>query len=169
MMMDGLVQYLVSRKWRDFLVLQGQQANDAVAAKAFEDSAKKFGARIVAERLGHRRGHETGDDVGGPANAERHDAGDDAVGILGVRRRREEAMVVGAFDERDDGAGTVCGEGGERAKIMAIAIHPYISGQPFRIKYLEAVYDYMARFPGVLHWNGEQILEWYLKASRKSK
>jgi hypothetical protein len=31
------------------------------------------------------------------------------------------------------------------------------------------VYDYMARFPGVFHWNGEQILEWYLKASKKSK
>ena len=31
-------------------------------------------------------------------------------------------------------------EGAERPKIMAIAIHPYISGQPFRIKYLEQVY-----------------------------
>ena len=60
-------------------------------------------------------------------------------------------------------------EGAERPRIMAIAIHPYISGQPFRIKYLEAVYDYMARHQGVLHWNGEQILEWYLKARRKSK
>jgi allantoinase len=28
-------------------------------------------------------------------------------------------------------------EGEDRAKILAIAIHPYISGQPFRIKYLE--------------------------------
>jgi peptidoglycan/xylan/chitin deacetylase (PgdA/CDA1 family) len=55
-------------------------------------------------------------------------------------------------------------EGGERAKIMAIAIHPYISGQPFRIKYLEQIYDYIGRFQGVLHWNGEQILDWYLKA-----
>ena len=44
-------------------------------------------------------------------------------------------------------------EGAERAKIMAIAIHPYISGQPFRIKYLEQVYEYFSRFPGVLHWN----------------
>ena len=60
-------------------------------------------------------------------------------------------------------------EGAERPRIMAIAIHPYISGQPFRIKYLEAVYDYIARFPGVFHWNGAQILEWYLKASKKSK
>jgi hypothetical protein len=48
--------------------------------------------------------------------------------------------------------------------IMAIAIHPYISGQPFRIKYLEAVYEYLSRFPGVLRWNGAEILDWYLKA-----
>jgi len=53
-------------------------------------------------------------------------------------------------------------EGAQRPRIMAIAIHPYISGQPFRIKYLEAVYDHMARFSGVVHWNGEQILEWYV-------
>jgi allantoinase len=55
-------------------------------------------------------------------------------------------------------------EGAERPRVMAIAIHPYISGQPFRIKYLEAVYDYMAKFTGVLHWNGEQILDWYVKS-----
>jgi peptidoglycan/xylan/chitin deacetylase (PgdA/CDA1 family) len=57
-------------------------------------------------------------------------------------------------------------EGAERAKIMAIAIHPYISGQPFRIRYLEQVYDYVNRQPGVLHWNGEQILDWYLRSRR---
>ena len=54
-------------------------------------------------------------------------------------------------------------EGEHRAKIMAVAIHPYISGQPHRIKYLEAIYDYAAKFEGVLHWNGEQILDWYMK------
>ncbi|HEY2228689.1 MAG TPA: amino acid ABC transporter substrate-binding protein [Xanthobacteraceae bacterium] len=50
MRMDGLVQYLVSRKWRDYLVLEGPAAGDAVAAKTFESSAKKFGARIVAHQ-----------------------------------------------------------------------------------------------------------------------
>ncbi|HEX3419011.1 MAG TPA: polysaccharide deacetylase family protein [Stellaceae bacterium] len=55
-------------------------------------------------------------------------------------------------------------EGAERAKIMAIAIHPYISGQPHRIKYLEAVYDHINRFAGVLHWNGAEILDWYMAA-----
>jgi hypothetical protein len=44
---------------------------------------------------------------------------------------------------------------------MSIAIHPYISGQPFRIKYLEQIYDYVNKHEGVVHWNGEQILDWY--------
>lgn len=52
-------------------------------------------------------------------------------------------------------------EGAERPKIMAIAIHPYISGQPHRIRYLEAVYGYINRHAGVLHWNGAEILDWY--------
>lgn len=60
-------------------------------------------------------------------------------------------------------------ESKDRTRIMAIAIHPYISGQPFRIKYLEAVYDYMARFPGVMHWNGEQIYNWYQTAKKSAK
>jgi hypothetical protein len=60
-------------------------------------------------------------------------------------------------------------EGADRPKIMAIAIHPYISGQPFRIKYLEQVYDYISQFKGVLHWNGEQILDWYTKARSAAK
>ena len=52
----------------------------------------------------------------------------------------------------------------ERAKIMALAIHPYISGQPHRIKYLEAIYDYVSSFDGVVHWNGVEILDWYRAA-----
>ena len=58
-------------------------------------------------------------------------------------------------------------KGEDRAKIMALAIHPYISGQPHRIKYLEAIYDYVNRFDGVLHWNGVQILDWYKKVAAK--
>jgi len=53
-------------------------------------------------------------------------------------------------------------ESAKRPKFMAIAIHPYITGQPFRIKYLEAVYQHIAKHEGVLHWSGEQILHWYL-------
>ena len=50
MTMDGLVQHLVSRKWRDVLVLQGPAAADAAMTRAFENSIKKFGARIAGKR-----------------------------------------------------------------------------------------------------------------------
>ncbi len=52
-------------------------------------------------------------------------------------------------------------------KICALAIHPYISGQPHRIKYLEQIYDYVNKHEGVLHWNGEQILDWYLPQAKE--
>jgi peptidoglycan/xylan/chitin deacetylase (PgdA/CDA1 family) len=59
-------------------------------------------------------------------------------------------------------------EGKERAKIMAIAVHPYISGVPHRIKYFETVLRRLRKQKGVLIWNGAQILEWYLKARTRS-
>ena len=52
-------------------------------------------------------------------------------------------------------------EGAERPRIMAMAIHPYISGQPHRIKYLEEIYAYINGHPGVVHWNGAEIYDWY--------
>jgi allantoinase len=45
---------------------------------------------------------------------------------------------------------------------MARQVLPAPTGQPHRIKYLEAIYGHVSRFEGVLHWNGEQILEWFL-------
>ena len=47
-LMDGLVQFLVHKKWRDYLLLEGPSAEDAEVSAAFQRSAKKFGARIVA-------------------------------------------------------------------------------------------------------------------------
>ncbi len=49
-LMDGLVQFVVARKWRDLLVLQGAAPADAAATAAFTHSAQKFGARIVAQK-----------------------------------------------------------------------------------------------------------------------
>jgi peptidoglycan/xylan/chitin deacetylase (PgdA/CDA1 family) len=57
-------------------------------------------------------------------------------------------------------------EGAESARIMAIAVHPYISGVPHRIKYFEEIYAYIKQKPGVLFWKGEDILDWYRAAMR---
>jgi ABC transporter substrate binding protein (PQQ-dependent alcohol dehydrogenase system) len=50
MSMDALMQYLVSRKWRDLLVFEGPLPADAQRTNAFVRSAQKFGARIVARQ-----------------------------------------------------------------------------------------------------------------------
>jgi ABC transporter substrate binding protein (PQQ-dependent alcohol dehydrogenase system) len=47
---DALVQYLVARNWRDVIVLEGPLPADSASAAAFERSAKKFGARVVAHQ-----------------------------------------------------------------------------------------------------------------------
>src|SRR5450755_509108 len=51
---------------------------------------------------------------------------------------------------------------GEKApRVMAISIHPYLTGVPHRIKYLEMLYDYILGHAGVVMWTGAEILDWY--------
>ena len=56
-------------------------------------------------------------------------------------------------------------EGKDSARVMAICVHPYISGVPHRIKYFERIYKDLVTRPGVLFWTGEQILDWYREAA----
>ena len=53
-------------------------------------------------------------------------------------------------------------ESAERAKIMSIAHHPYLSGSPHRIADVERLYEELLGKPGVVTWDGAQILDWYL-------
>lgn len=46
-------------------------------------------------------------------------------------------------------------------RVMAISIHPFLTGVPHRIKYLEALYDYILGHDGVVMWTGAEILDWY--------
>ena len=60
-------------------------------------------------------------------------------------------------------------EGADRPRVMAIAVHPYISAMPHRIKYFEQVYEYINRHQGVVHMNGEEMLDWYLGERKRLK
>ena len=82
-----------------------------------------------------------------------------------VQHHESEYLTRRAIDQFD----RLYQEGEHRAKIMVLAIHPYISGQPHRIKYLEQIYDYVSQFDGVLHWNGVQILDWYMAQTKAAK
>lgn len=50
MLTDALVQYLVSKRWRNILVLQGPLPADAAMTAAIRESAHLFGARLVDVR-----------------------------------------------------------------------------------------------------------------------
>ena len=52
-------------------------------------------------------------------------------------------------------------EGARNPRVMALAVHPYNSGVPHRIKHFEAVYDYMRKQKGVWFTTGEEIYDWY--------
>ena len=45
-------------------------------------------------------------------------------------------------------------EGEHNARVMAIALHPYISGTPFRSKYFEQVLDEIPKHDDVELWTG---------------
>jgi len=60
-------------------------------------------------------------------------------------------------------------ESARRPKIHGHRHPPLYQRQPFRIKYLEAVYAHIAQFSGVLHWNGEQILNWYVTRDKRGE
>jgi ABC transporter substrate binding protein (PQQ-dependent alcohol dehydrogenase system) len=66
MLADGLAQYLVWKQWRRWLLVRGTGSDDQAFAEALRRAAKRFGGKIVEERIfkvesGSRRsdgGHE---------------------------------------------------------------------------------------------------------------
>jgi allantoinase len=52
-------------------------------------------------------------------------------------------------------------ESATNARVMAISIHPYITGVPHRIRYLEELLDYVIGHDGVVTMTASQIGDWY--------
>ncbi len=51
MLADGLAQYLVWKQWRKWLLMKGSHSKDELLAQSYRRAAKKFGAKIVDERV----------------------------------------------------------------------------------------------------------------------
>ena len=58
-------------------------------------------------------------------------------------------------------------EGAENARVMAISIHPYITGVPHRIAYLERLLDYVGSHAGVAWMTASEIGDWYRAEMRR--
>ncbi len=57
---------------------------------------------------------------------------------------------------------TVYREGAEHVRVMCIALHPYMMGQPHRVKHLDAALGYILAHEGVWVATGEEIADWYI-------
>ena len=51
MLADGLAQYLVWKQWRNWFLISGSHEADKIWADALRRAAKRFGAKIVEERV----------------------------------------------------------------------------------------------------------------------
>jgi allantoinase len=52
----------------------------------------------------------------------------------------------------------------DSGRVMALALHPFVSGQPFRAKYLNQALEYIAGHPGVWLATSDEIAEHYARA-----
>jgi allantoinase len=65
-------------------------------------------------------------------------------------------MIKDTFD-------TLYRESEDSARVMCIAVHPYMIGQPHRIRHLDEALAYILSHDGVWAATGEEIADWYLE------
>lgn len=68
------------------------------------------------------------------------------------------------FERARDHFDTLYEEGVHTARIMAIAVHPYLTGVPHRIKYFDKIFRYIkqkAPYGDVCFMTGSEIVDWY--------
>jgi len=77
--------------------------------------------------------------------------------ISAVQQQRSDEIFQRGRDQFD----RLYIDGKSAPRVMAISIHPYLTGVPHRIKYLEMLYDHILGYEGVVMWTGAEILDWY--------
>jgi peptidoglycan/xylan/chitin deacetylase (PgdA/CDA1 family) len=96
---------------------------------------------------------KTGSMVSVPYSVETND-----IPIFALQNQPSDAMLRRTVDQFEQ----LYAESETMTRVMAISMHPYLTGAPHRIKYLEKIYEHILARPDVLIWTGEQILDWYL-------
>ena len=60
---------------------------------------------------------------------------------------------------------TLYRDGARNGRLLALDLHPWFIGQPFRIGYLDKALGYMTRHQGVWAASGSEIIDWYSRNS----
>lgn len=82
------------------------------------------------------------------------------IAVYALQHQPSEAFLKRGIDQFD----RLYREGASNARIMAISIHPYITGVPHRIRYLEELLDYVSGHADVAFMTASEIGDWYVAA-----
>jgi len=93
-----------------------------------------------------------GDMVSVPYTVEIND-----VVMFAVQQKSSEELFLRGRDQFDQ----LYKEGAETPRVMAISIHPYLTGAPHRIRHLEALYDHILQHEDVVFMTGGEIMDVY--------
>jgi len=74
-----------------------------------------------------------------------------------LQHNRAEELLLRGIDQFD----RLWHESADIPRVMAISVHPYVTGVPHRIGYFEKLLDHILARPGVVIQTGEQISNWY--------
>jgi len=69
------------------------------------------------------------------------------------------------FERARDQFETLYRESATHTRVMAISVHPYVTGVPHRIQYFDKIFQYIKSYDDVLFMTGSEILDWYKSAS----
>ncbi len=97
---------------------------------------------------------------GGPVVSVPYSVETNDIPIFALQNNESDAMLKRTIDQFE----RLYAESKKITRVMAISVHPYLSGTPHRIGYLEKIYEHIMARPDVAIWTGEQILDWYLEA-----
>jgi allantoinase len=86
------------------------------------------------------------------------------VAMMLIQHHKASEYCERALDQFDQ----IYDDAADSARIMAMAVHPYIMGAPHRAKYFRRIFETIRKKHDVLFWTGEQIVEWFLGAGPKA-
>jgi len=77
--------------------------------------------------------------------------------ISAVQRHPSEELYRRGVDHFDQ----LYAESEQSARVMAISIHPFLTGVPHRIGYLDRLYEYIRQHEDVVFMTGDEIQRWF--------
>ncbi|HLR29535.1 MAG TPA: polysaccharide deacetylase family protein [Paenalcaligenes sp.] len=101
---------------------------------------------------------------GGPLVAMPYTVELNDVVLMAVQNQSSSELLTRGIDQFE----RLYQEGSESPRVMAISLHPYLTGVPHRIGYLEKLYEHIQSREDVVFWTGSEILDWYQSQTLKA-